>query len=710
MRLESTHTLAIQGMTCAACSGRVERALRSVTGVLSAEVNLATETARVAVEAGTPVMQLLAAVSKAGYSAQSTDSPLTPTRGEQSPWPTVAAAVFTLPLVLPMLLGGHALPGWLQFALAAPVQFWLGARFYKAAYAALRAGSANMDLLVAMGTSAAFALSLWLWWGGASDHELYFESSAVVITLVRVGKWLEARAKRQTTEAIRALQALQPTTARVWSEAGEHEVPISLLRAGDLIVVRPGERIAADGVLVQGQSHVDESLITGESLAVLREPGQRLLGGSVNGEGLLRLRCTALGAESTLARIARMVEDAQGDKPPVQRLVDRISAVFVPVVMALATLTWIGWGLIGGDWSQALLNAVSVLVLACPCALGLATPAAIMAGTGVAARHGILVKDFEALERARRVSLIAFDKTGTLTEGRPRLVGHAEGDPDLLRLAAALQAGSEHPLALALREATPGSNLPAADKLQAVPGRGVRGVVEGRELALGSARWMHELGLAPDVQPSDGQTLSWLAEIGDSTKLLGWLAFADRIKPEAAGAIRALRDKGLSVALLSGDNKAAAARVAQELGIDIVHAELLPEDKARTIAALRAQGHVVAMVGDGLNDAPALAAADVGMAMSSGTEVAMAAAGITLMHGNPALVADALGIAQRTHAKLRQNLFWAFAYNAIGLPLAALGLLNPMVAGGAMALSSVSVLANALLLRHWRPLSEGSKS
>ncbi|MDC6170424.1 heavy metal translocating P-type ATPase [Paucibacter sp. XJ19-41] len=710
-------TLAISGMTCASCVGRVEKALRKQPGVLSAEVNLATETASVRLLAGQSTEALLQAVAKAGYSAALNADAAGEAKPAwaQSGWPVLIAALLSAPLVVPMLgmlAGRHwMIDGWLQLLLSAPVQFWLGARFYKAGWAAARAGSGNMDLLVALGTSAAFGLSLYHLLGGASAHALYFESSAVVITLVLLGKWLEARAKRQTTAAIRALQALQPQTARVIRDGREQELPIAALRLGDELIVRPGERIPVDGELLEGHSQVDESLITGESLPVAKQPGARLTGGSVNGEGLLRLRCTALGAESTLARIARMVEDAQGHKAPIQRLVDQVSAVFVPVVLMIALITLLGWGLGIGDWEQAWLNAVAVLVIACPCALGLATPAAIMAGTGVAASHGILIKDAQALEQAHRLQLVALDKTGTLTEGRPQLIA-AEGSPELLRWAAALQAGSEHPLAHAVRVAAQDLALPASENLRAVAGRGVQARVEQQDLALGSGRWMQELGV--DLGPqqvratalqAEGRTVSWLAAIGEQPRLIGLLAFGDALKPQATVAVQRLQALGIRTLLLSGDNAGSAQAVAKTLGIDELRAELLPEDKARIIAELKAQGRHVAMVGDGINDAPALAAADVGMAMATGTEVAMAAAGITLMRGNPALVADAIDISKRTYAKIRQNLFWAFAYNVVGIPLAALGYLNPVIAGAAMALSSVSVLGNALLLKRWKGLA-----
>jgi Cu+-exporting ATPase len=622
--------------------------------------------------------------------------------------------------------GVHAmLPGWLQWLLATPVQFWLGARFYRAGWHALRAGSGNMDLLVALGTTAAYALSVWLLLSdphaghGAMPH-LYFESAAVVITLVMLGKWLESRAKFRTVEAIRALRALTPETAHVIAPDGtEQDRPLSRLRVGDRVVVRPGERVPVDGEIVEGASHLDESLLTGESLPVSREVGQRVTGGAVNGEGRLLVRTLAIGAETTLARIVRLVESAQAKKAPIQRLVDQVSAVFVPAVVVIALITLLGWGLTSGDWELAVLRAVAVLVIACPCALGLATPAAIMVGTGAAARHGILIKDAQALEVAQAVRVVAFDKTGTLTAGRPALVGHAATDADrdgMLRLAAALQAGSEHPLARAVVTAARDLAPCVAREVSAQAGRGVAGTVDGRALRLGSRRWMDELGVATqalDAQAADwqsqGHTLAWLAEVtpGAAARLLGLLAFGDTVKPGARSAIDRLHALGVRTLLVSGDNRDAAAAVGRLLGIDEVRAEVLPGDKAGVIMAMKQDGTRVAMVGDGLNDAPALAAADVGMAITrsdgTGTDVAMHAAGITLMRGDPHAVADAIDISRRTTMKIRQNLFWAFIYNIVGIPLAAFGLLSPVVAGAAMAASSVSVISNALLLARWRP-------
>ena len=734
---EETLRLKIGGMTCASCVSRVEKSLRQVPGVLQAEVNLATETATVTTSgAATTLAQLMAAVDRAGYQASAIDEAGTaaqsPGKSGAPVWPIVLAAALSLPLALPMvglLFGQHwMLGGWLQLALATPVQFWLGARFYRAGYKALRARTGNMDLLVAIGTSAAYGLSVYqLWMRGelGSMAHLYFDASAVVITLVLLGKWMEARAKHQTTEAIRALNALRPETARRRVNGQDEEVPMAQVALGDLIVVRPGERIAVDGEITEGASQVDESLITGESLPVHKQVGDRVTGGAVNAGGLLLVRTMAVGAESTLARIVRMVESAQAKKAPIQRLVDQVSAVFVPVVIVIALLTLLGWGVATGQWENAILNAVAVLVIACPCALGLATPTAIMAGTGVAARHGILIKDAEALEVAHQLTMVAFDKTGTLTEGRPELVAlepNGIARAVLLAQSAAIQAGSEHPLAQAVTTLAQkeGVAVPAAADIRAVAGRGVSAVVEGRQLRLGSPRFMQELqvdlaAFATRAAALEGESrsVSYLADVTDASgpKLLGLLAFGDTLKSNAAPAVARLHALGIQTALISGDNEGSARAVAAKLGIEHVYAQVLPEDKAAIIAqlkqdVLKGKGGRVAMVGDGINDAPALAAADVGIAMATGTDVAMHAAGITLMRGNPTLVADAIDISRRTYAKIRQNLFWAFFYNVVGIPLAAFGLLNPVIAGAAMAFSSVSVVLNALLLRRWNGVSK----
>jgi Cu+-exporting ATPase len=639
--------------------------------------------------------------------------------------------VLSAPLVLPMLgdlWGQHwMLPAWVQFALATPVQFILGARFYKAGWHALKALTGNMDLLVSLGTTAGWLLSVWLWLTAHEGHtpHLYFEGSAVVITLVLLGKWLEARAKRQTTEAIRALHALRPDKAHWISEDGEVDVPVDEILKGDLIVVRPGERFPLDGELIEGQTQVDESMLTGEPLPVSKTAGAQLTGGSINGDGRVLMRVTAVGHETVLSHIIRLVEDAQAAKAPIQRLVDKVAEIFVPVVLLVALVTLGVWMLQGAQFETALIHAVAVLVIACPCALGLATPVAIMAGTGVAAKHGILIKDAQALEMAHRVQTVAFDKTGTLTVGQPRLTHQvpAPGQDESIALhwAACVQSGSEHPLARAVLAAAQaqtqaqGLKLLTPADLAAVPGRGVQATVDGHHLLLGSLRWLQQEGLDTALWASEvatlqaqGATLSALAErTAAGVQGLLLLAFGDEPKVGAAEALLALRGRGLKLVMISGDNQAAAEAMARRLGLrpeeGEVLADVLPGDKAAQVQKLREGGRIVAMVGDGVNDAPALAAADVGMAMGNGTDVAMHAAGITLMRGDVALVGAALDISARTVAKIRQNLFWAFAYNVAGIPLAALGYLNPVIAGGAMALSSVSVMANALLLKRWKP-------
>jgi P-type Cu+ transporter len=712
----------IAGMTCASCVARVEKAIKAVPGVTGAAVNLATEKATVSAASPVDAQAVIAAVRKAGYEA----TPGRVTRQEAPPtalpswWPVAASALLSLPLIAPMLaqaFGLHwMLPGWLQLALATPVQFWLGARFYRAGWKALRALSGNMDLLVAIGTSAAYGLSLWqlfTHWGEPMAH-LYFESSAVVITLVLLGKWLEARAKRQTVAAIRALESLRASEALVRRGGQDVVVPLDALRVGDLMVVRPGERVPADGIVVEGSSHLDESLLTGESLPVSKHPGQHATGGAVNADGLLLIEASAVGAETVLSRIIKLVEDAQAVKAPIQRLVDRVSAVFVPVVLLISLVTLLGWGFATGDWQQALLNAVAVQVIACPCALGLATPTSIMVGTGTAARHGILIKDAEALETAHAVDLVVFDKTGTLTEGRPQVVAVEGTAPRrVLELAWAVQQYSEHPLAKAVAGAAraQGLVLAGATAAGALPGRGVQAEVDGLAVYLGNQRLMRELGAdtaalqgLAEAHERDGRTVSWLAtRSGAALAVEGLLAFGDRVKPSAAPAVARLAAMGVRSLMLTGDNQGSARAVAAALGIGDFVAEVLPADKARLVTEAMQSGRKVAMVGDGINDVPALAAADVGMAMASGTDVAMHTAGITLMRGDPALVADAIDISHRTYRKIRQNLGWAFVYNVVGIPLAAFGLLNPVIAGAAMALSSVSVVSNALLLRRWTP-------
>ncbi len=734
-----THDLAISGMTCAACSARVEKVLGKRPGVVGARVNLATERARIEVaedqDGAASLEDLIAAVRKAGYDAAPPRAELSGAESLDTGWTAdrrgrldlIVASACTLPLLAEMVamwagLPVH-LPGWLALALATPVQFLAGARFYRGAWASLMAGAGNMDVLVVLGTTAAYGFSLWRVLTGNADAGLYFEGAAVVITLVLLGKTLEGRAKASAAGAIRALMRLRPDTARVEHADGRtEEIALARVVVGSVVLVRPGERVPVDGEVQEGTSQLDESLVTGESMPVTREPGDTVIGGSINGDGLLRVRASSAGGEGLLTRVIRLVEDAQASKAPVQRLVDRVAAVFVPVIVALAAATFaLHWGF-GGGGETAFVAAVSVLVIACPCALGLATPTALMVGTGLAARRGVLIKDAAALERARGLDTIVFDKTGTLTEGRPRLdevvvLDTAAGlDPDdLLGLAAAAQQGSEHVLAGAILEAADDRALTLAPlaAFQALPGRGVRATIGGRALLVGSRRLMDEAGLlSPEAETraramaSGGRTVVWVAESPSDGggRVLGLMALVDPIKAGAADAVAALRARGLRPLLLTGDSLSAATAVAERLGLsaEAVRAEVLPADKAAVIEALKAEGRTVAMVGDGLNDAPALAAADVGVAMGSGTDVAMETAGLTLMRGDPRLIVTAIDLARATHARIRLNLGWAFAYNVAAVPVAAAGLLSPAIAGAAMAFSSVSVVTSSIALR-WSP-------
>lgn len=737
-------SFAIEGMTCSACSTRVEKALRQVPGVVEANVNLAIERADVRGLAGvTRLADLADAVTQAGYGARIESPAASQAQAEEEHRQRdqallrreliilLIAAAFATPFMIQM--GAMATPylveigamssmfhwhlrGLTELLLATPVQFIIGARFYRSAFKALRARSGNMDVLVVMGTTSAYAYSVYLLISLGLDGamgQLYFEASVIIITLVLLGKFLESRAKRGTTAAIRQLMDLRPQTARLRrADGSEQEVSISDVRSGDLVIVRPGERIPVDGEVVAGRSELDESLITGESLPVDKQPGSKVTGGAINGTGLLEVRATAVGADSTLARIIRLVENAQGGKAPVQRLVDRISEIFVPIVVALAVITFAGWFFTTGNFEQALISAVAVLVIACPCALGLATPTAIMTGTGAAARAGILIKDVESLERAHRLDTIIFDKTGTLTAGRPTIVGTATlrgTEDELLQLAASVQHGSEHPLAHAMLSAAEERQLsrtPVTD-FRSHTGRGVSGTVNGREFFIGNTRLLDEQGI--EAGPAAKHVQDWEKQgrtavfVADRDGVLGVLAIADPLRPEALEAVATLRKMGVRTVMLSGDAELVAAEIGRQVGVDEARGAVRPEGKAEAIQELRSGGRVVGMLGDGINDAPALAAADVGIAMGTGTDIAMETAGITLMRPDPRLVAGSIQASRATFRKIKQNLFWAFIYNIVGIPLAAFGFLSPALAGAAMAMSSVSVVTNSLLLRRWRP-------
>ncbi|MBV9114620.1 MAG: copper-translocating P-type ATPase [Hyphomicrobiales bacterium] len=712
--------LAISGMSCATCAGRVETALAAVPGVLTASVNLASDKATVEAFAGVlRPADLIAAVRQAGYDAwlitgeaererqiAAAESHRLRKEGRR----VIAACALSAPLLLPML--GVPLPAWVQLALATPVQFVLGWRFYVSAFKALRARTGNMDLLVSLGTSAAYAYSLYLIFAGASaemGEHLYFEAAAVVIALVGLGKWLEARAKRSTTAALRALMSLRPERACIERAGGEVEVPIAELSVGDVVVVRPGERLPVDGIVLSGESEVDESLLTGESLPVPKAKGAKVTGGSINGSGFLRVETQAVGEQTMLARIIKLVEAAQMKKAPVQRLVDRVAAVFVPIVLIIAVATFLFWWLVIGEFGSGIIAAVSVMVIACPCALGLATPTALMVGTGVAAKAGILIRDAEALEHVREIDTIVLDKTGTLTEGKPEVtdvVPHGIDKSRLLALVAAAQSGSEHPLARAVLAKAEGLERPPLEEFRARPGLGAVARVGGQVIAVGNRKLMQEQGVdigalagAAEALETGGRTAIFAATLEPQPRLIGIIALADRVRPRAAAAVQRLQESGIATILMTGDNERTAGAVAATLGIRRVLAGMLPADKAAEVERLQAQGKRVAMVGDGVNDAPALAAADIGIAMGTGADVAIETAGIALMRADPMLIADAIALARATYAKIRQGLFWAFVYNLLGLPLAASGLMSPMLAGAAMALSSVSVVSNALLLR-----------
>jgi len=719
---ERSVELAIEGMTCAACAARIEKVLNRLPGV-TASVNFAAEKAQVRYAPGAADLdRIYTAVRKAGYAAHAIDAAR---RSEDQARHAAAyraelvrfwiSAALTLPFVVQMvaMFIGQAhdiLPPWLQLALATPVQFWIGWRFYTGAWNALRGGGANMDVLVALGTTMAYTYSAVVVALGLPLH-VYFEASAAIITLVLMGKLLEIRARSRASAAIEELIKLQPRTARVRREGAVQEIPVTQMRVGDVFVVRPGESIPVDGVVLEGESSVNESMLTGESLPVAKAAGGRVFAATLNDDGLLECRATGVGADTALAAIIRLVEAAQGSKAPIQRLADRVSGVFVPVVVAIALVTLVGAWWVTGDGATALIHAVAVLVIACPCALGLATPTAIMVGSGAGARAGALIRNAAALEHAGRIDTLIVDKTGTLTSGKPSVtdvvaLGDA-AETDVLRIAASLEHGSEHPLARAILQHADAAGVEAqpVSAFRAVAGRGVRALVGGREAALGTPRLMAELGVElGDARlgnlQQQGRTVTVVALEG---RAIGLIAIADRVRPTSRAAVSALHAMDIEVSMLTGDNPSTAAAIAREVGIATYAAEVLPEAKAERVAALKRAGRSVGMVGDGVNDAPALAAADVSFAIGAGSDVAINAADITLMRDDLMSVVDAISLSRATLRKIRQNLFFAFFYNVLGIPLAAFGLLNPVIAGAAMALSSVSVVTNSLLLKRWKP-------
>ena len=737
-------TLPVHGMHCAACVGKVERALTGVPGVDGAAINLATERATVVFDpARTGVPALQRAVAAAGYElgaaplergGEAEDRERRARADEQRRLRRKVAVGAVLSA--PLLIGGMPAifpwaPAWLtsawvQLVLATPVQLWVGAEFHAGFLRDVRHRSASMSTLVSLGTSAAYAFSvavtLWPHVFHAAGAMTYYETAAVVITLVALGRWLEARARGRTSEAIRRLVSLAPRTARVVRDGLEHDVPTGEVIVDDLIRIRPGERIPVDGVVVDGRSTVDESMLTGESVPLDKTPGATVFGGTVNRTGSFVFRATRVGRETTLARIVTLVEEAQGSRAPIQRLADRVAAVFVPVVLVIAALTFLGWWSLGPAPAavHALTSAVAVLVIACPCALGLATPTAIMVASGRGAEHGVLIRSAAALETLHRVDTVVFDKTGTLTVGRPSVTDvvalPGASESDVLALAAAAEQGSEHPIGMAIVEhaKTLGLALPAVAEFVTVPGQGVDAMAPDGRVLVGNRALMDTRGV--ELEAVAGRA-SALAEAGKTVvhvafagHALGLVAVADVLKPEAPATVSALREAGVSVVMLTGDHHATAAAIARQAGIDRVRSEVAPEAKAAEIRALQVEGRRVAMVGDGINDAPALAQADVGIAMGSGTDVAIEAADVTLMRGDLDGVVDALELSWSTIRIVKQNLAWAFGYNVVLIPVAA-GLLyplagvqlSPMLAGAAMAFSSVSVVTNSLRLKRWTP-------
>ena len=720
--------LTIYGMTCAACAARIEKVLNKIEGV-RAEVSFAAESARVQYTPGlTTVEQMIVAVRKAGYDASER---LEASAEEEKARRQAAyrgelrllwiAAALSLPLVLQMFAAGDTpghewLPRWVQLALATPVQFWIGWRFYVGGYKALRGGGANMDVLIALGTSMAWGLSAVVTVLNLGDQHVYFEASAVIITLVLMGKILEARAKLGTSAAIESLIRLQPKTARV-ERAGEIvEVPVASMQVGDVFVVRPGESIPVDGLVASGESGVDESMLTGESLPVGKLAGDKVFAGTINQQGLLRCAAEGVGAATMLAGIIRLVRQAQGSKAPIQRLADQVAGVFVPIVVAISALTFVLWWALGGELAPALVNAVAVLVIACPCALGLATPTAIMVGTGRGAQVGVLVKNAVALERAEKISTLLVDKTGTLTEGRPVVtdvvVTDSLSEAEFSAVAASLESGSAHPLAHAVLEHARqfGAPLAPLSEFHSVTGKGVQALLEvpalggEQQLFLGAPTFLAESGVPVDEAAFRGlvEQGKTVIGVGGAGRILGYLAIADELRASSREAVARLKAMNVDVVMLTGDNEATARAIAKAAGVDHFRAQVLPGDKAAAVAEYKTAGRVVGMVGDGVNDAPALAAADVSFAIGAGSDVALETADIALMRSDLLSVVDAISLSRATLSKIRQNLFFAFIYNVLGIPLAAAGMLNPVIAGAAMALSSVSVVSNSLLLRRWR--------
>lgn len=725
----------IEGMTCASCVGRVEKKLKSNEYISEVSVNLATEKGQVQYnESKVKSEDIISLIKDAGYEAYlvTKNSSQTSQKNKEEKLRTerntlIFSSVLTIPLVIPMffmLFGvNFHINAWVQLLLATPVQFYIGARFYRSAWGALKNKSGNMELLVAIGTSAAYFLSLYLVLKNLEHlhHKtvhLYFESSSVIITLILLGKYMESKAKMQTTEAIRALQKLRPETANIETKNGEIvETNINEISVGEIVVIKSGERVPLDAEIIDGETEIDESMVTGESIPVSKKVGDTVVGGSINADGIIKAKVSSIGAETVLSKIIRLVEEAQAEKAPIQRIVDRVSFYFVPIVVVIAVITFGLTFLLQSNVEVAILNAVAVLVIACPCALGLATPTSIMVGTGQAAKSGILIKNSEALELAHSINVVAFDKTGTLTEGKPVVneIKYFDKSSEFIdSLLLSIQSNSEHPLgkALVIYLKQKGVRKIEVSGIKTLRGKGIEAIVKEEKYLIASKKALTEVDLPDDIKnfitekENSGETVSVLIEDSEN-KVLCAFSFIDKLKDYSKQTIQELKNLGVKPILISGDNKGSVTKVASELEIEEFFYEVLPEEKSKVIKELKKKYKIVSMVGDGVNDAPALALSDVGFAMSTGTDVAMHSAEITLMRGNPLLIPDAISISNATYSKIKQNLFWAFFYNIVGIPLAAFGFLNPMIAGGAMALSSVSVLSNSLLLKRWKPKSGG---
>ena len=737
---DSKVTLNITGMSCAACAARIEKKLSKLGGVSNANVNFSTEKATVEFDPSEiKPSELIKAVESIGYGAQKAEDVSQDREKEirdkeirAIKWTLIASIILSSPLVLAMILNIASVDvpflrflhaPYFQLIIATPIQFIIGFRFYKHAFYALRSRSANMDVLIAMGTSAAYFFSLYnvffepVKMGGMKD--LYFEAAAVIITLILLGKYLEAVAKGKTSEAIKKLMGLQAKTARVIRDGVEADIPIEEVEIGDVVVVRPGEKVPVDGKIVEGNSSIDESMLTGESLPVEKRPGDLCIGATINKFGTFKFEATKIGKDTVLSQIVKMVEDAQGSKAPIQKIADKVAGVFVPVVIGIAAVTFLIWFLTTGDVTKAIVSAVAVLVIACPCSLGLATPTAIMVGTGKGAENGILIKGGEHLERAYKINAVVLDKTGTITKGKPEVtdmltLGQLDQE-EVTRLASVAEKNSEHPLGAAIYEYGKESlqTVLDPDSFETIPGRGVAAVFEGKFILLGTRKLMVErdinLGNVNEVMEAledDGKTAMLMAVDG---ALEAIVAVADTLKEHSGEAIEDLQKMGVDVYMITGDNRRTAQAIARQIGIGNVLAEVLPENKAEEVEKLKKAGKIVAMVGDGINDAPALATADIGIAMGTGTDVAIEAADITLMRGDLRTIPAAIRLSKKTMRKIKQNLFWAFFYNVIGIPFAAFGFLNPMIAGGAMAFSSVSVVSNSLSLKHYQPNKKSGK-